>query len=83
MNHYRERRTVVRFGKIEIDILKSLVKHGIWYRRCGWLWDTHSGTERRLKRLAEKGAVQVTLPGPVYAINAKGRRIAGVKDGAQ
>jgi hypothetical protein len=64
--------TYTRVGKTEGKLMDSLQEHGGWRRGCGWIWDTHKGTERRLNRLVEKGFVQCT--GGFYTIAPKGEK---------
>lgn len=48
-----------KLGKKQQDVLASLRRHGSWHRRCGWLWDNVSGTERVLNSLVRAGYVTV------------------------
>lgn len=48
-----------KLGKVQQDVLASLKSHGSWHRRCGWLWDTFSNTERVLNSLVRAGYVTV------------------------
>jgi DNA-binding IclR family transcriptional regulator len=44
-------------GETQADVLDSLKRHGQWYERCGWVWDTPSGTRRVLESLVRRGLV--------------------------
>ena len=34
----------------------AMLQHwGYWSRRCGWMWDTISGTERLMETLVRRG----------------------------
>ena len=47
---------------------------GVYYRGCGWCWDTHTGTERLYGELARRGLVSVTTdPGPKHSPRPGGR----------
>jgi hypothetical protein len=50
---------VRKLGKVQQDVLASLKRHGSWHRRCGWLWDTVSHTERILNSLVRADYVIV------------------------
>jgi hypothetical protein len=45
-------------GEIQKDLLRSLREHGKWYPLGGWVWDTTSGTRRRLDGLVARGLVE-------------------------
>ena len=44
-----------RFGSTQRDVLTSLVKHKAWSLSCGWLWDTHRGTEKFMENFVRRG----------------------------
>ncbi len=55
-------------GKTQKNILNSLERHGSWHGRgCGWVWDTHAGTERVLETLVKRGLVNKSDNG-VYTL---------------
>lgn len=43
-------------GENQLSVLKSLDR-GPWHERCGWLWDTPSGTRKILDSLVKRGLV--------------------------
>lgn len=47
-------------GDKQKGILASLVYHKSWHRsfRCGWVWDTPSGTIKLLESLIKRGLVK-------------------------
>lgn len=51
-----------KLGHIQEAVLRCLNSHyGYWKRddmRCGWVWDTQSGTERILKSMIPHGVVR-------------------------
>lgn len=49
----------MRLGKTQKQVLICLVQHKRWYRACGWLWDTHSNTERVLQSMIKYDLVEV------------------------
>jgi len=64
-----------KLGRVQRGVLEALREHGSWGQYHGWLWDTASGTERRLKALVKRGLAEVvpdTDP-PVYRITQAGR----------
>lgn len=76
----------MKIGKNQRGVLESLVRHGSWYRGCGWIWGTYSGTIRILDSLVKRGLVDTKQePAPhrrwpiiVYRINPMGRdKLAG------
>ena len=46
-----------KLGKVQIEVLDSLIEFGIWSRRGlgGWLWDTPGNTDRVLDSLVKRG----------------------------
>lgn len=47
-----------KLGTKQRDVLKALLGHGMWSRgRCGWVWDTQSGTEKIMESLVKRGLV--------------------------
>lgn len=48
-----------RLGSRQIDVLKMLLEHGVYYHRelGGWCWDTHSNTYQIMERLCVKNCV--------------------------
>lgn len=48
-----------KLGSKQREVLDSLRRHGSWHRRCGWVWDTISGTERVLNSLVRAGHASV------------------------
>lgn len=47
-----------KIGKVQAEVLRCLKDHGQWFRGCGWVWNTHSGTERILDSLVKRGLVE-------------------------
>jgi len=47
-------------GDKQRGLLKSLVYHKRWFHsyKCGWLWDTPSGTVKILEALVTRGFVK-------------------------
>ena len=48
-------------GETQKAVLRALEEHGSWRPggRCGWLWDTDSGTRRLMDSLVKRGFVVV------------------------
>lgn len=77
---------VRKLGSIQVSLLNSLVEHGGWHQTCGWVWDTQSGTERRLDILVKRKLVRKgvrTLPPHghermFYEATRKGRELSAV-----
>ena len=48
-----------KLGETQRRVLKSISYHGGWDAagRCGWLWDTNSGTLRIVESLVRRGLV--------------------------
>jgi len=44
-------------GKNQQNLIDSLKEHDFWYNGCGWVWDTHSNTQRILDSLVKRGLV--------------------------
>jgi DNA-binding PadR family transcriptional regulator len=62
----------VKLGTVQLSVLESIAESGRWYRGCGWLWDTHSNTERVLKSLVRRGLVAIEFK--QYVITEAGRQ---------
>lgn len=62
-------------GRREQALFDALLRNGYWARRCGWNYSTEGETRRMLRRLAEKGYVDIQQPGPLFVPTNKGRRV--------
>lgn len=60
-------------GEKQANVLRCLIEHGGWERNCGWIWDTHSNTERILGTLVKRG-LAVKLKGGAYRHTAAGQK---------
>jgi hypothetical protein len=45
-------------GKIQSKVLASLIRHKGWQERCGWIYNTPSGTKKQLDSLVKRGFVR-------------------------
>ena len=52
-----------RFGKVQKLVLAALKQHKKWCGnfRCGWIWDTPSGTRKILDSLVKRGLVKIGI----------------------
>jgi hypothetical protein len=48
----------MKLGERQEAVLRSLREYGRWHQRCGWVWDSASGTERILETLIRRGLVR-------------------------
>jgi len=68
-------------GKVQIEVLKSLIEFNGWNDsgRSGWVWNTTSGTKKIMESLVRRGLVQKQKAefGYDYAITKAGRAIIG------
>lgn len=60
-------------GKNQRDVLWSLIDHGSWKRDGGWLWDTHSNTQRLMDNLVRRELATKNEETGVYTPTEKGR----------
>jgi len=44
-----------KLGSTQRDVLRSLVEHDGWSEFCGWVWTSHSQTEKFMKALVARG----------------------------
>lgn len=69
-----------KLGDNQRHLLRMLHDHGEWNNRCGWLWNSQSGTVRILDSLIARGLVREkarivrTRVVRAYALTAAGRR---------
>jgi hypothetical protein len=45
-------------GKIQSNVLSSLIEYKGWQERCGWIYDTSSNTKKVLNTLVTRGFVR-------------------------
>ena len=65
-------------GGTQQAVLKALDMHGSWTTGgCGWVWETRRGTEKILRTLVSRGAVETTpalqLGHEVFVVSDVGR----------
>lgn len=53
-----------KLGVNQLGVIRGMQQRDLqgWYAGCGWLWNTHSGTERICQSLAKRGLVTVSYP---------------------
>ena len=64
----------MHIGKTQHSVLRCLAERGVWHRNgagCGWVWSTHSQTQRIMESLVNKGLVTRNEKG-VYRVSAAG-----------
>ncbi len=71
-----------KLGKVQAEVLESLVRHGSWHIRCGWVWDEPANTQRLMDSLVRAGRAVVAREGgwSVYR-PAKPTRVVVLSDG--
>ena len=57
-------------GRVQEHVLRALSEFGSWHPRCGWLWDTDSGTARIMESLVRRGLVEKN--GREYSLTEQG-----------
>lgn len=63
-----------KLGVNQLGVIQGMQRHsGWWYAGCGWLWDTHSGTERICRSLVNRGLVE--QHGNQYKLTAAGKSV--------
>lgn len=57
-------------GVNQLGVIRGMQDRDLkgWYLGCGWLWATHSQTERICQSLAKRGLVTVSYPHGVDAL---------------
>lgn len=50
-------------GETQEAVLRALEEHEKWHERCGWVWNSASGTRRILESLYKRKLVR-RRPGP-------------------
>jgi hypothetical protein len=53
----------VALGEDQEECLRTLIEHGWWNSRCGWVWGGDLQTRRMLDRLVELGFVERKMKG--------------------
>ena len=76
-----------QIGKNQRGVLEALDEHGGWEPGCGWVWNTHKGTQKILDTLVARGlAKAINSPGrfsvKAYRITAEGKEILGASNGS-
>lgn len=49
---------MAKLGTRQVAVLKALISHKGWQYRCGWMYDTPSGTKKTLDSLVKRGYVK-------------------------
>jgi hypothetical protein len=57
----------MKLGKIQKQMMDSLVRHGSWKRGCGWYCGTSNSTQRYMDQLVAKGLVEIDSRGAYIA----------------
>lgn len=72
-----------KLGEVQRHVLKNLLNEnrswypypGEWSGRCGWIWNTYSGTIKILEGLVKRGLVEETtdpkVSGRVFRVKKK------------
>lgn len=76
------KRPLPELGDRQLSVLRSLVTHGDWHERAGWIWSDRFTTEKILKSLMKRKLVfTMVIRGRLtYRINQSGKLAVEIDD---